>query len=43
MESTPTSVWPEFLMLEALLSRIATALDKSALPYMIVGGQAVLL
>ncbi len=30
-------------MLEALLSRIAAALDQSALPYMIIGGQAVLL
>jgi len=30
-------------MLEALLSRIAAALNQSALPYMIIGGQAVLL
>ncbi len=30
-------------MLEELLQRIATALDQAALPYMIIGGQAVLL
>jgi hypothetical protein len=30
-------------MLEELLCRIAAALDQSALPYMIIGGQAVLL
>jgi len=30
-------------MLEVLLSRIAAALNQSALPYMIIGGQAVLL
>lgn len=30
-------------MLEELFERIATALDQGALPYMIIGGQAVLL
>lgn len=30
-------------MLEELLKRIAAALDQSALPYVIIGGQAVLL
>ena len=30
-------------MIEELLQRIATALDQQALPYMIIGGQAVLL
>ena len=30
-------------MLEELLLRIATAFDQDALPYMIIGGQAVLL
>jgi len=42
-ELTSTYTWQEFSMLEKLLERIARALDKAALPYMIIGGQAVLL
>jgi len=29
-------------MFESLLERIATALDAAAIPYMVIGGQAVL-
>ncbi|MCU0222804.1 MAG: hypothetical protein MUF27_01765 [Acidobacteria bacterium] len=30
-------------MFDALLARIAQALDERAIPYMVIGGQAVLL
>ena len=38
-----TSAWPGYSMFEALLERLATALDAAGIPYMIIGGQAVLL
>ncbi|HTU00383.1 MAG TPA: nucleotidyl transferase AbiEii/AbiGii toxin family protein [Candidatus Sulfotelmatobacter sp.] len=42
MVSKWTSDWPGPSMFESLLQRIAIACERAGLPYMIIGGQAVL-
>ena len=42
MAWTPTSASPAPSMFDILLARLATALDAADVPYMVIGGQAVL-
>ena len=43
VDSTRMCALPEPSMFAQLLERLAVALDRAEIPYMIIGGQAVLL